>query len=55
MATPHIAGLGAYLLAAESISADQLCARIVELSIKGVLTSVPSGTVNAVAFNGVTA
>lgn len=52
MATPHIVGLGAYLLAYESTSTSALCERIVELSTKGVITGLPADTINAVAFNG---
>jgi subtilisin family serine protease len=52
MATPHVAGLAAYLLSFENISTDGLCERIVELSGKGKITGIPSGTVNALAFNG---
>ncbi|KAF2203617.1 subtilisin-like protein [Delitschia confertaspora ATCC 74209] len=55
MATPHIAGLGAYLLALEGSGTAQLCERIVELAGKGLLTGIPSGTVNAIAFNGASA
>ncbi|KAJ3498314.1 hypothetical protein NLG97_g1226 [Lecanicillium saksenae] len=55
MATPHIAGLGAYLLGLESgRTAANTCARIQELSTKNVLTQIPSGTVNYLAFNGAT-
>ncbi|KAF2800149.1 serine protease [Melanomma pulvis-pyrius CBS 109.77] len=52
MATPHVVGLAAYLLAFEGIPTSSLCARIVELSQKGKITNVPSGTVNLLAFNG---
>lgn len=52
MATPHIVGLGAYLLAYENIPASSLCARIAELSHQGKITGLPSGTKNLLAFNG---
>jgi subtilisin family serine protease len=52
MATPHVAGLAAYLLTFESIPTDGLCARIAELSLKDKITGVPAGTVNALAYNG---
>ncbi|KAL6800757.1 subtilisin-like protein [Trichoderma sp. SZMC 28013] len=53
MATPHIVGLGAYLLALEGPRDPQaLCARIQALSGRSLLSGVPSGTINAVAFNG---
>jgi hypothetical protein len=51
MAAPHVAGLAAYLLSYESIATSELCARIVELSVKDKITGVPAGTVNALAFN----
>ncbi|KAB8737529.1 hypothetical protein FH972_026488 [Carpinus fangiana] len=53
MATPHITGLGAYLLALEGTRTPAaLCDRIKALSTKNVVTSVPSGTTNALAYNG---
>ncbi|KAI1205306.1 subtilisin-like protein [Annulohypoxylon truncatum] len=53
MATPHIAGLGAYLLALEGKKTPQeLCSYIVSTANSGLLTSIPSGTVNKLAFNG---
>lgn len=52
MATPHIAGLGAYLLSYESIPTASLCGRIVELANKNAISGIPSGTVNLLAFNG---
>ncbi|KAI1103888.1 subtilisin-like protein [Jackrogersella minutella] len=53
MATPHIAGLGAYLLALEGKKTPQeLCSFIASTANSGVLTSIPSGTVNKLAFNG---
>ncbi|KIH89792.1 proteinase T precursor [Sporothrix brasiliensis 5110] len=52
MATPHITGLGAYLLALLGPKAPQaLCAYIQSTAQKNVLTGVPSGTINALAFN----
>ncbi|KAF2001931.1 subtilisin-like serine protease-like protein PR1A [Amniculicola lignicola CBS 123094] len=51
MATPHIAGLGAYLLSYESIPTSQLCSRIQALSHKGKITGLPSTTANNLAFN----
>lgn len=54
MATPHVAGLGAYLLALESIPTSGLCERIVELATKDVITDIPAGTVNLLAYNGAT-
>ncbi|OAA45778.1 cuticle-degrading protease bassiasin I precursor [Beauveria brongniartii RCEF 3172] len=54
MATPHIAGLGAYFLALGKGSAASICKVIQDLSTKNALTGVPSGTVNYLAFNGAT-
>ena len=53
MATPHIAGLGAYLLALLGKRDPQaLCSYIKSTANSGVLTGIPSGTVNQLAFNG---
>ncbi|KAI1390368.1 subtilisin-like protein [Hypoxylon trugodes] len=53
MATPHIAGLGAYLLALEGKKSPQeLCSYIASTANSDVLSSIPSGTVNKLAFNG---
>ncbi|CAK1364962.1 Cuticle-degrading protease [Cercospora beticola] len=53
MAAPHVAGLGAYLLALEGDrSGSELCNRIIDLSTKDVITDV-SGSPNRLAFNGV--
>ncbi|KAF2193522.1 subtilisin-like serine protease-like protein PR1A [Zopfia rhizophila CBS 207.26] len=52
MATPHIAGLGAYLLSFENIQTSQLCERIIALSQRDKVTGLPSGTANLLAFNG---
>ncbi|KAI1352947.1 proteinase T-like protein [Xylaria sp. FL0043] len=52
MASPHVTGLGAYLLALEGSKAPQaLCAYIASIGTVGALSGVPSGTVNAIAFN----
>jgi subtilisin family serine protease len=51
MATPHVVGLAAYLLAFESIPTSALCARIRELALKDKVTSLPSGTDNLLAYN----
>ncbi len=54
MATPHITGLGAYLLALLGAKTPQaLCSYIQSTAQKNVLTGIPSGTVNALAFNGI--
>lgn len=55
MATPHIAGVGAYLLGLGATTVSGLCNYIASTATKGALTGLPSGTVNLLAFNGVTA
>ncbi|KAF4582780.1 serine protease [Ophiocordyceps camponoti-floridani] len=53
MAAPHITGLGAYLASLEGITDPAaICRRIQELATKDVLSGVPEGTVNLLAFNG---
>ncbi|RYP64521.1 hypothetical protein DL770_009186 [Monosporascus sp. CRB-9-2] len=53
MASPHIAGLGAYLLTLEgSRSPSALCSRIQSLATSGRISGIPSGTVNLLAYNG---
>jgi subtilisin family serine protease len=53
MATPHIAGLGAYILALEGKKTPAaLGSRIQALANKNKISGVPSGTVNYLAFNG---
>ncbi|KAK3682937.1 peptidase S8/S53 domain-containing protein [Podospora appendiculata] len=53
MATPHIVGLGAYLLALLGPKTpDQLCTYIQSTASLNTLTDIPNGTVNALAFNG---
>ncbi|KAI0098539.1 proteinase T-like protein [Nemania sp. FL0031] len=52
MASPHVAGLGAYLLALEGPKTPAaLCAYIASIGTSGALSGVPSGTVNKIAFN----
>ncbi|KAJ2998646.1 hypothetical protein NUW58_g255 [Xylaria curta] len=52
-ASPIVAGLGAYLLAFEGgRNPIALCKRIKEIATHGILKNVPSGTTNALAFNG---
>jgi subtilisin family serine protease len=56
MASPHITGLGAYLLALLGPKTPtELCAYIKSTATLGVLSDIPNGTVNALAFNGVSA
>jgi hypothetical protein len=52
MSSPHVAGLGAYLLGLEGFKAPQvLCSYIASIGTSGALSGVPSGTVNKIAFN----
>ncbi|CAH0058214.1 unnamed protein product [Clonostachys solani] len=52
-ASPHVAGLAAYLAALEgNPGADALCNRIKELATDGILSNIPDDTVNKLAFNG---
>ncbi|KAJ5383773.1 alkaline serine protease [Penicillium concentricum] len=52
MAAPHVAGAAAYLMALEGVTADQACARLVELAIESI-SSAPSGTTSKLLFNGI--
>ncbi|RDB21646.1 Cuticle-degrading protease [Hypsizygus marmoreus] len=52
MATPHIAGLVAYLIAKNGNSSPaSIAATIQSLSVKNALSGIPSGTVNFLANN----
>lgn len=53
MASPHVAGLGAYILSLEGkITPAALSSRLTTLSTKNKITGLPSGTKNYLAFNG---
>lgn len=53
MATPHVAGLGAYLLSLEGkMTPAALGDRIKTLATKNKISGIRSGTVNYLAFNG---
>jgi subtilisin family serine protease len=53
MATPHITGLGAYLLTLLGKKTPAaLCAYIASTARTGTISGIPSGTVNKLAFNG---
>jgi subtilisin family serine protease len=53
MATPHIAGLGAYLLTLLGPKTPaELCKYIADTATLGTITSIPSGTFNGIGFNG---
>lgn len=51
MATPHIAGLAAYL-AGKGATVSTLCDTIAKDAQQGLIKNVPSGTVNLLAYNG---
>lgn len=53
MATPHVAGLAAYILSSEGRkNPTKLGARLTALSTKGTISALPPGTRNCLAFNG---
>ncbi|KAI5803600.1 uncleaved alkaline protease [Peziza echinospora] len=53
MASPHIAGLSAYLMAAESLTTPaQVLDKIVSYASTGLVTSPGTGSVNRLAYNG---
>ncbi|QPH15795.1 hypothetical protein C2857_000292 [Epichloe festucae Fl1] len=55
MATPHIAGLGAYLAAlGRKRAGPWLCKKIQNLATKNAINNQVAGTVNLLAFNGAT-
>lgn len=51
MAAPHVAGVGAALMASEGVSAGQACARIKQLGVAAV-RNPGSGTTNKLLYNG---
>jgi cerevisin len=53
MASPHVCGVMALLLAEGDYTPAQLTTKLVELATKNVLTGVPSDTVNLLLNNGV--
>ncbi|KAI8941275.1 hypothetical protein NX059_002505 [Plenodomus lindquistii] len=56
MATPHVAGLGAYFQGLQGkMSPAALSSRITSLGQQGPISGLPSGTINLLAFNGNTA
>lgn len=56
MASPHVAGLGAYFLGLNTTDVpktpEALCAYIHDTATPGTITDLPSGTFNGIAFNG---
>ncbi|KAI8333100.1 peptidase S8/S53 domain-containing protein [Chlamydoabsidia padenii] len=58
MASPHVAGLAAYLLSLEespNVTPKEIKDKIIKLSSRGVLSNIPSDTPNLLIFNGVDA
>ncbi|VUC22182.1 unnamed protein product [Clonostachys rosea] len=51
MASPHVAGIGAYFLGTGK-SASGLCESIASSAVSGAISDVPSGTVNKLINNG---
>jgi subtilisin family serine protease len=51
MASPHVAGLAAYFMGLGQ-GAEGLCNFIAQNSLRGVISGVPNGTVNALINNG---
>lgn len=49
MASPHVAGLAAYLA---GLGGDYNCSHIQKLAVKDRLSGLPPGTVNLLANNG---
>lgn len=55
MATPHIAGLAAYLASRDGQRAGPgLCQTMQQMATRNAITNQPSNTVNLLAFNGAT-
>jgi subtilisin family serine protease len=52
MAAPHVAGVAAYLIALEGITADKACARLVQLATSSI-SRPPSGTTSKLLYNGI--
>lgn len=53
MASPHVAGLGAYFLALNgAMTPAALCTYIKTNANSGIISGVPSGTSNLLAYNG---
>lgn len=53
MASPHVAGLAAYLLSFRGKQTPAaLSSYITSTSLKSLVTGLPSGTINNLAFNG---
>ncbi|OAA35063.1 subtilisin-like protease PR1G [Metarhizium rileyi] len=53
MATPHVAGLGAYFLSLDKSPASNMCAYLQKNALQGVIGDLNRGTRNLLAQNGV--
>ncbi|KIL60981.1 hypothetical protein M378DRAFT_874023 [Amanita muscaria Koide BX008] len=52
MATPHVSGLVAYLIALQgNLSPAEMISQVQNLAVGGILNSIPAGTVNLLAQN----
>ncbi|KAI5860521.1 peptidase S8/S53 domain-containing protein [Durotheca rogersii] len=52
MASPHIAGLGAYYLGLDAAPVEDLCSFIAQSALSGAISNVPRNTANLLANNG---
>ncbi|KAI1435525.1 peptidase S8/S53 domain-containing protein [Xylaria sp. CBS 124048] len=52
MASPHVAGIGAYFLGLGASPVEDLCDYIASQAEEGAISGVPSGTINAIINNG---
>ncbi|TLD11864.1 hypothetical protein PspLS_11283 [Pyricularia sp. CBS 133598] len=53
MATPHVAGLGAYLMGMRGpMSGSAMCDLVKKSALRGKISGLPSGTANRLAYNG---
>ncbi|EGS19557.1 alkaline protease-like protein [Thermochaetoides thermophila DSM 1495] len=53
MASPHVAGLGAYIMGLKGkMGGEALCTYIKNTALSGVISGFPSSTTNKFAFNG---
>ncbi|KAI1313610.1 subtilisin-like protease PR1K [Xylaria venustula] len=52
MASPHVAGIGAYFLGLGASSVEDLCSYIASQAQTGAINSVPNDTINAIIHNG---
>lgn len=52
MASPHVAGIGAYFLGLGASTPADLCEYIASQAQSGAISGVPSGTTDAVIQNG---